>query len=278
MDAETHKKIEANIFRHALGAVENWDSFRWHLDNAKQCDTWKLHSSQALAIDVFGVVKQLGQRDKDCVLNAVARRVGVPEGGPWAIELEWVDEHNLLKETRKKTQVDAFACSPYAVILFEGKFKERDGGTCSQVRRLPTGQIQCNGNYENQFNPVEQCASRCSLTGKGIRYWDIIPKIFHLDSEVDYSPCPFSGSRYQWMRNMVLGSAFTRQRCRSNCDCAQFSPRRPTIGDCCEQPASSVEGSERHTKLNKLSLGEEEPNRGAAAANFCQTVGDRFSD
>jgi hypothetical protein len=209
MDIGPRRRIESNIFHASLPAIEDWTAFLWHLDNNKQCDTWKVHSSQALAIDVFGIIKMLPQCHRDAVLNALARRVGVPEGGPWALELEWVDKHNLLNETGKKTQVDAFACSPYAVILFEGKFTERDGGTCSQVDRRKDGQVQCNGNYVTQFNPVNQRESRCALSGKGIRYWEIVPTLFQFDSDSDYSPCPFAGSWYQWMRNLALGKVLS---------------------------------------------------------------------
>lgn len=31
-------------------------------------------------------------------------------------------------------------------------------------------------------------SNRYALTGKGIQYWEIIPKVFHFDAETDLSP------------------------------------------------------------------------------------------
>lgn len=44
------------------------------------------HSSQAIAIDVFGTLKM--SIDRDRVLDAIARLVDVAPGGPWSITLE----------------------------------------------------------------------------------------------------------------------------------------------------------------------------------------------
>jgi len=40
------------------------------------------------------------------------------------------------------------------------------------------GVRQCNGNYEMQTNPVNEEKARCALTGKGIRYWELIPGVY----------------------------------------------------------------------------------------------------
>ncbi|MFA9562197.1 MAG: hypothetical protein ACERKU_07665, partial [Nitrospirota bacterium] len=53
---------------------------------------------------------------------------------------------------------------------------------------------------------------RCALSEKGIQYWDIIPKVFHLDAQTDYQPCPFAGPAYQWMRNLVVAYKVGRQK------------------------------------------------------------------
>jgi len=58
-----------------------------------------------------------------------------------------------------------------------------------------------------QVNPANQILDRCALTGKGIRYWEVIPQIFRLNPGDDYCPCPFRGQEYQWMRNLVLSRA-----------------------------------------------------------------------
>ena len=54
-----------------------------------------------------------------------------------------------------------------------------------------------------QCNPVNQVEARCALSGKGIRYWDVIPKVFTISNDNDLIPCPFRYARYQWMRNLT---------------------------------------------------------------------------
>jgi hypothetical protein len=69
---------------------------------------------------------------------------------------------------------------------------------------------QCNGNYEEQINPVNRETDRCALTAKGVRYWDLIPDVMNIDSKVDHTPCPVAGGSYQWMRNLVAARALSR--------------------------------------------------------------------
>ncbi len=220
MDPEVRRHVEKNIFSAAISAVEPWDSFKWHT-SGRLCDTGKPHSSQALAIDFFGTLKQASQEERDVILGGVAQRIGLPPAGPWSIELEWEDPQNRLHESGKKTQVDTLATSPGAVICFECKFTEPDGGCCSQVLPISSGknkgEKQCNGRYEVQVNPAKGPErSRCSLTAKGIRYWEVIPKVFDLDPLKDCSPCPFSGTWYQWMRNLVLANELGRKEQRKS--------------------------------------------------------------
>ena len=63
--------------------------------------------------------------------------------------------------------------------------------------------MQCNGNYELQVNPVGGKTAWCSLTGKGIKYWEHIPKLFGISPAEVHRPCPFADYMYQWMRNVV---------------------------------------------------------------------------
>ena len=120
---------------------------------------------------------------------------------------------NRLRESRK-TQVDAMASSPNALICFEAKFGERDGGCCTQTEPTKRGIIQCDGNYRMQVNPENGKTDRCALSAKDIRYWQIIPQVMNLDQSTDYAPCPFRGPWYQWMRNIVLafGEAKTEKK------------------------------------------------------------------
>jgi hypothetical protein len=208
MDPRKRERIEANLFHRAHRAVEPWDKFPWHRDRSGVCDADTLHSSQALAIDVFGTLKVADPGDRDAILDRIAERLGLPGGGPWTVELEWRDRANRMRENvRSRTQVDARAESPRALIAFECKFTEADGGPCSQVKPIRDGPhrgvTQCDGNYRMQVNPVSRKEARCALSAKGIRYWEFIPEIFDYRDDQDYQPCPFRGPWYQWMRNLT---------------------------------------------------------------------------
>ena len=211
MDQATRTRLEYNIFPAAHQACEPWEKFPWH--------KWAhvTHSSQALAIDVFGTIKTSANCDR--ILDALAQTMELPTGGPWTITLEWTARPTLLNEPQP-TQVDVYAENPQSVILFECKFTEQDGGACSQTVKRNNA-IPCNGNYAASihsppsFPPVvsgNPSALRCALSGKGIQYWDIIPKVFHLDAEADHLPCPFAGPAYQWMRNLVVAYKVARQK------------------------------------------------------------------
>ncbi len=202
------RTIEANLFPAAHAAVEPWDSFHWHAGPGERCDTFKPHSSQALAIDVFGTLKLHPHRDG--VLDALAMRLGLPPGGPWRVELEWRDPDNHLREMQP-TWVDAMARGAHSLIFFECKFSEPDGGACSQTRAAGRvragGRAPCNGHYMPQAHPVTGEIARCALSARGIGYWDVIPTIFDYDAAGTYAPCPFAGPRFQWMRNLATCAA-----------------------------------------------------------------------
>jgi restriction endonuclease-like protein len=208
MDPDLRRRVEANLFPVAMPAVEPWDEFPWHKDAYGRCDTWKPHSSQALCIDVFGTLKVVDQLERDRTCDRLCEKLGATPGGPWAISLEWSDPDNLMCERRHQTQVDAVARGRHSLIFFELKFTEAGAGCCSQPQPLRSGdhkgQVQCNGNYEMQTNPVNAIVSSCALTGKGIQYWKVIPNVFNLSATNVYAPCPFAGSGFQWMRNLTV--------------------------------------------------------------------------
>jgi len=222
----TYDAIKANLFPASHQAIGNWDKFPWHRDRSGTIQTYKLESSQALAIDVFGTIKVSAERDR--ILGALARECGVPDRGPWRLELEWVDKDRLLHEPRP-TQVDAIAIGPEAVLVIECKFTELGGG-CSQVKPIKTGAHrgvrQCNGNYVKQINAANGKEANCALTGKGVGYWDAIPKIYGLDAAQDYLPCPFKGEAYQWMRNVVLANNLAAARGVSSAVIAAYADRQ----------------------------------------------------
>ncbi len=202
MDQATRTRLERNIFPVAHQACEPWEKFSWHTS------AHVAHSSQALAIDVFGTIKASANRD--AIVDALAQTLGLPTGGPWDITLEWSARASLLNEP-SPTQVDVYAESPQSIILFECKFTEQDGGACSQTVARK-GTPPCDGNYEETQTHENEVSSRCALSEKGIQYWDIIPKVFHLQTEADYQPCPFAGPAYQWMRNLVVAYKVGRQK------------------------------------------------------------------
>ena len=144
-------------------------------------------------------------------MGGIAGTLGLPTAGPWTVEIEWTDPSNVLNEVRQ-TQVDAKAESDEAVILFEAKFGESDGGRCSQPLPDSKGLCQCNGSYAVQTNPKNGKVSPCALSGKGIRYWEAVPKVMRIESSQHHVPCPFSGSWYQWMRNLTLAYEYAESR------------------------------------------------------------------
>ena len=202
MDESTRTRIERNIFPAAQQACEPWEKFAWHTS------AHVAHSSQALAIDVFGTIKTSVNRD--AIIDALAQTMGLPTGGPWDIILEWSARASLLNEPTP-TQVDVYVESPSAVILFECKFTEQGGGACSQTVKRK-GATPCDGNYGENDTQEHDLTSHCVLSEKGIQYWDIIPKVFHLEAEAYYQPCPFAGPAYQWMRNLVVAYKVGRQK------------------------------------------------------------------
>lgn len=195
--------VRENLYPASHGAIEDWEAFPWHRDRTNRIQAHKAHSSQAIAIDVFGTLKT--SRDRDRILDAIAEHVGVASGGPWAITLEWMDTDRLLGESRP-TQVDALAVGTKSALVIECKFTET-GGKCSQAAVSRSGERQCNGRYADQINPRNGVRAQRALTGKGIRYWEYIPNVFALDPAADHTPCPFKGDTYQWMRNAVLAAA-----------------------------------------------------------------------
>jgi len=202
------RKYRYNIYPEAWNALEA-KTFLWH-------EAEKIHSSQALAIDVFGTI--ISSPHQDIILNKIAEKMDIGCSGKWHLKLEWKDPLNLVKEKRRaQTQVDAAAWNDSHVFFFESKFTEKGGGLCNQTKPIASGKnkgiIQCNGNYELQTNPVNGVVSKCALSGKNIRYWDYIDKIFKPEI-YEGEKCPFSGSWYQWMRNLTVCYAVANKKAK----------------------------------------------------------------
>ena len=205
--------LRSNIFQPAHAGI-CWQDFPWHLDKQGEIQTDKIHSSQGLAIDVFGSIKAASGFSRDAIMNELAIAAGLPPGGPWELLPEWSDPKKLLREKRR-TQVDYIAFGQHSIMVIECKFTEK-GGACSQIlpikKGVAAGRRQCTGRYELQGHPATQVTAHCTLSGKGIRYWDVIPKIFDLDQTASYDPCPFAGEAFQWMRNMTLADELGRDQ------------------------------------------------------------------
>lgn len=193
--AELFPRYSPNIIPFAHPVVREWDELAWH----PHAD--RVHSSQALAVDVFGTLQLAPDRDQ--VLTAWAETLQLPAAGPWSVQLEFKDPLNLLNE-RQPTMVDVCLRNPQLLLFVECKFTEADGGACTQTQPSKKSPPPCNGNYTFQTHAQSPAPARCALTAKAIRYWEVIPTIFTYAAHTDYTPCPFAGPAYQWMRNMVI--------------------------------------------------------------------------
>src|SRR5581483_4264546 len=200
--------IEANLFRAARPIVRGRPEFPWHRDRRGAVTAGQLVSSQALAVDFFGTIDALASRD--AIVNGWMADLRLPFSGPWRVEFEVLVSRRLLGEPRP-SQIDVGARGSNGLVLFECKFTEPDGGCCSQPIPIANGQHrgvrQCDGNFAEQVNPVTGTRSRCPLTSKGVKYWEIIPDVLAVDPRREYRPCPFAGGWYQWMRNLVAARA-----------------------------------------------------------------------
>lgn len=204
--------IRENLFPEARHVVAALPSGAWHRDRSGQVTATREHSSQALALGVFGTLETLGS--KDAIVQAWADALSLPPFGRTQFVPEVVLSPELLGE-RRSTQVDALVQGDASSALVECKFTEADGGSCSQPfeRELPDGSkaAQCNGSYELQKNPITGTTQRCALSAKGIRYWELIPQVLRVPDDLDHSPCPFVGGWFQWMRNLVAARALAQQ-------------------------------------------------------------------
>jgi hypothetical protein len=213
MDETTWQRVRSNIFKAAWPVALALPRTAWHTNDDGKIDADVVNSSQSIAIDIFGTLKQSNERST--LLNALASDLGLPENQHWNVEIEHKIEPNVLGEHRR-TQIDAFAEGPNSFFVIECKFTEAGGGACSQPNPIADGPHkglrQCNGRYELQVNPANGKRGFCALTEKGIRYWQHIPALFALSDVGSHSPCPFSGENYQWMRNIVLCAALSTHR------------------------------------------------------------------
>jgi hypothetical protein len=199
----------ANTFYGARPAMDEIFGFL-HMSRTGQPDTAVPQSSQTLALDVFGTLKFARSRDRIC--DHLAILLETPDGGPWEIHLEYVDPDNTLNEAAHKSQLDVLLQGARSLIAIECKFAETRLEPCGQTGKTGKGLVQCTGNYETQVNPSNGRTALCALTGKNIRYWEYVPRVFRLSAEGPHRPCPFAGPWYQWMRTLVMAYALAEKR------------------------------------------------------------------
>jgi len=203
------KDAFANIFYGARPAIPDIFGFM-HMSRGGVPDADVPHSSQVLALDVFGTLKYCRSRDRIC--DHLAVLLEVPAGGPWDIHLEYQDPDNTLHEAQHKSQLDVLLQGARSLIVLECKFAETKLEPCGQTGKTQKGLVQCNGNYEQQVNPANQRIAMCALTGKNIRYWEYVPRVFQFSADEPHRPCPFASPWYQWMRSSVMACALAEKR------------------------------------------------------------------
>lgn len=139
-----------------------------------------MNSSQALAISVFGTLRErkllnlFGEICDEDLSNAT---------------LTFEKEVKFLKEP-EPTSLDVWLESKDVFIGIECKFTEPGWGRCSYPKK------KCDGIY-NKY---------CPLSAKGIKYWDYIPQITEFQKNSKYDPCPIY-KPYQYVRSL-LATAF----------------------------------------------------------------------
>lgn len=198
LDQQKIERIKNNLYIRSVDFIDNYYNFDWHEDSDK------INSSQALAIDFWGCLKLSPYKTK--LINMIFNK----KEDNWDIILEYSDK-KILSEKRS-SQIDVLIESEHFVIIIESKFTEKDGGGCSQVKKTTHFLVQCNGDYIEQTNPVNKKIAKCSLTGKGIKYWDYINSLTEFDKNDDYSPCPFKKGEFQWMRNICFAEAYANSK------------------------------------------------------------------
>jgi len=202
-DIEKIQSIKDNLFKRSIEAIDDYTKFDWHNYNGV-IDTDKINSSQALAIDFWGCLKLSPYKNK--IINDIFNK----NCSNWKVIFEYANKALLSEIT--PTQIDVILESETFAIIIESKFSEANGGHCSQTKKTTYHPFQCNGNYEEQVNPVNGINSKCTLTGKKILYWDYIDNLTTFNKKANYSPCPFRKEEFQWIRNICFADAYGKYR------------------------------------------------------------------
>jgi hypothetical protein len=107
---------------------------------------------------------------------------------------------SVLGEPRP-TSVDAFFLGP-AKVAVEVKFAEDAFGRCSRPGLTPDKPNYERDHCDGSFAVQRGRTARCSLSERGIRYWQFVPHLFAWSGEQDHHPCPLELT-YQLVRNVL---------------------------------------------------------------------------
>jgi hypothetical protein len=162
-------------------------------------DFASMRSSQALEQFVFAGLKMLDRLD---VLITLAAEDGFPAFFDSAAGYQMTLEHEVsgLGEPTP-TSIDAFFFEPTKVAV-EVKFGEDEFGRCSRPRLTPDKPNYTRDHCDGSFTVQRGRKARCSLSERGIRYWEFLPQLFAWSGEQDHRPCP-SDLTYQLARNVL---------------------------------------------------------------------------
>jgi hypothetical protein len=179
---------------------------RWHSPLSEQ-------SSQVFCISAFGSLRNLP--DGQSILQTLLVRHFSSANllGPWEVTLEHSDR-NILDESGRATptSLDVFCHSASSAVCIESKFvvDAREGfGACSQFRK-----DHCRGFYGPGSDRKTETKANCRLEvadgSRGARsYWKKGQPFFRNEvfaSQVDGDVCPFRGSNFQAMRNVLFAA------------------------------------------------------------------------
>lgn len=162
-------------------------------------DFGSMRSSQALAQSVFAGLAVMGRLD---ALATVAAEDKFPaffnNAAGHTMTLE--RQVSALGEPRP-TSVDAYFSGSTKVAV-EVKFGEGSFGRCSRPNLTPDKPNYERDHCDGSFAIQRGRRTRCSLSERGIRYWQFVPHLFAWNGEQDHYPCPLELT-YQLARNVL---------------------------------------------------------------------------
>ena len=177
---------ERNLFDPELGDLLPGRRHRWFA---------AMSSSQALALSIFGTIIKRSGASTLAALPDERGALLLPDFAP-AGEPLFDYPVTYLGEPRP-TQVDFYLPGKWGNVAIECKLGESEWGACSQVP------VRCDGNYAVEAGPKR--GQRCTLSARGVQYWQYLPRLFLWQADVDYRPCPIR-EPYQLVRNVLAAA------------------------------------------------------------------------